>query len=235
MQRFDTIRSECRYVDGRRLWFGRAVLTGTAVEVSGWMGLRRFGLRIALDDVAGVSRRLDARRSNLSLLMENGPTLSVLVSAPGLWRLEVMQRIRALHPERSGDADESVLGASPVPPQVSGSAEPGPTLEPPVDDRPVPIEEPAPVEPPIAHLPDPVAASVPEPVEPTRPTMPESLAYRADVDYEIPRGRAAELGIVDELRPVAEAAQAQAPVEVRTTLTGWKRLRDLDGESEGGA
>ncbi len=202
-------------MDGRRLWFGRAVLTGTAVEVSGWMGLHRFGLRIALGDVTAVSRRLDARRSNLSFLMENGPTLSILVSAPGLWRLEVLQRIRALHPERSGDADESVLGASPVPAQYPGPAEPGPTLEPPILDRPTPLEE-------------------PEPVEPASPTMPEGLAYRADVDYEIPPGRAAELGFGDELRPVGAAAQAQPPVEVRSPLTGWKRLRDLDGEPESG-
>ena len=128
MHPFETIRSSCRYVDGRRLWLGKATLTATAVKITGWRGLRRYVRRVLLDDLQSVSRRAETAHSNISFRLTNGSTWSANVSAPGLWRIETAQRIRAIHPDRAGDGDEAVMNVSTWPPVVEA-----PVVEAPVD------------------------------------------------------------------------------------------------------
>ena len=139
MHRFETIRSTCRYVEGQRLWFGKASLTATAVKVTGWLGFRRYVRRVLLDDLQSVSRRPETIRSNIAFRLMDSSIWSAEVSAPGLWRIEAAQRIRAINPDRAGDGDEVIMSVSSYPP-VAGPVVDKPTFRESIIEEP-PIEE----------------------------------------------------------------------------------------------
>jgi hypothetical protein len=142
MKRFETIRSSCRYVDGTRLWFGKAALTASAVRISGWHGFTRYSRRVLLDDLQSVSRRPETPRSNIAFRLVDNSIWSAEVSAPGLWRIEAAQRIRSINPDRIGDGDEVVMTVSSWPsvverPVVAEPIVPEQVVEAPVVSEPI--------------------------------------------------------------------------------------------------
>lgn len=257
MHRFDTIRSSCRYVQGKRLWLGKATLTATAVKITGWRGLRRYVRRVLLDDMQSVSRRADSAHSNISFRLMDGSIWSVNVTAPGMWRIETAQRIRALHPDRAGDGDEMVMNVSTWPPadepvSAHGEAPPAPMSdegqveEPPAAAPPPPAAAPPPADLPVVEewldgprsiipsaMPEP-DIEVPDLVDPSYSLKEAylSAAGTRESDSEAPwkesdAGQTAYPSILD-LKPAPEWRPVHVIVSGAHSGTGWKSIHDLD-------
>lgn len=232
MHLFETIRSSCRYVDGRRLWLGKATLTATAVKITGWLGLRRYVRRVLLDDLQSVSGRAETAHSNISFRLTNGSTWSADVSAPGLWRIESAQRIRALHPDRAGDGNELMMNVSTWP----RAAEEPPASQPPTAEEP-PAELPAAEEPPVSQ-PTLAESPVAEALDASTPTIrsadpevvPDDPVEPAEPFYSLNEAYvAAEIGRTpDTEAPTNEfdAAQpASVPISGPEPAPKWRPIR----------
>ncbi len=76
-----------------RLYMGRAVLTRTDLRVTGWTGAHHVSLRIPLATVTGLERGSRGREPMLVVEAEGGIHLALGVSAPGLWRWAVRERL----------------------------------------------------------------------------------------------------------------------------------------------
>jgi hypothetical protein len=109
----ETLFSTCRHLDGERLRRGRAVLTPVELLVSGWSGVHRVSLRIPLKGIERVERSSDGEEPTLVVETRKGARHSVDVSAPGLWRRSMLDR---LLPEHST--------AAPEPPTVDRTSQP---------------------------------------------------------------------------------------------------------------
>lgn len=120
----ETLYSRCRYVGNNRLYMGRAVLTHTDLRVTGWSGAHHVVYRIPLDAVTRLERASRKREPMLVVETKDGAELALGVSAPGLWRWAVRQRLPEAHSlSLETDAGPAHVVDSPpdVPPDTSAT------------------------------------------------------------------------------------------------------------------
>lgn len=89
---------------------GRAVLAPDEIRVHGWAGTHHVSMQIPLKDVTGLARSAQGRGPMLLVDTADGRTVALGISAPGLWRWAVRQRLPAGHPLAPA-ADEPVPDA----------------------------------------------------------------------------------------------------------------------------
>lgn len=90
------LRSDCRYINGRRLRLGQAVLSPGAVRFSGWMGWNRYSDTLNLLDVEAVRRESDLSNANLVVVKNDGSVYTFRVNGAGIWKQEIERRVRGL-------------------------------------------------------------------------------------------------------------------------------------------
>lgn len=109
--RAETLTSRCRYLGTERLYLGRAKLTESELRVSGWARSRHVSMHLDLSDVESIERLSSAREPMLDVHLADGRSLVLGVSAPGLWRWAIRQRLHAV-PRPSSIAEEPTRGDS---------------------------------------------------------------------------------------------------------------------------
>lgn len=116
----ENLYSRCRYVGDDRLYMGRAVLSPTDLRVTGWTGAHHLSVRIPLVTVTGLERSSRGREPMLVIETTDGSRLALGVSAPGLWRWAIRERLPEGHVLAPAPEQEPAPVAAP-PQRAAGS------------------------------------------------------------------------------------------------------------------